>query len=220
MRFWISLVFALLGLAVLLSLGFWQVGRIGEKSAEIARIDAYIDQAPVALPMDPTEADEYLPVNVTGTFLMPEIHVLVSTRDYGAGYRIIAPFETTDGRTIMLDRGYVRHEFKNGPRLQGDFSITGNLHWPNERSRWTPEDDPASNIWYARDVAKMAEALGTEPILVIAKTVTDEGTQPIPVSSSYIPNNHFSYAVQWFLFAAIWLGMTSVLLWRIRGQRA
>jgi surfeit locus 1 family protein len=36
------------------------------------------------------------------------------------------------------------------------------------------------------------------------------------VDTSGIPNDHWGYAVQWFSLAAVWLGMTAYLLWRIR----
>ena len=216
-RFKPTLMMALGGLAILLGLGFWQLGRIPQKEAEIARIDAYIGDAPMELPetLSP-EADEYRPVEVSGVIEDDELHVLVSTRDYGAGFRIIAAFTMDNGRRIMIDRGYVTAEFKDGARVLGPRTIIGNLHWPDERDGWIPEDDTVNNYWYARDVGKMAAALGTEPVLVVAREDAGVGILPMPVTTENIPNNHFSYAVQWFLFAAVWVGMTSVLLWRIR----
>ena len=38
----------------------------------------------------------------------------------------------------------------------------------------------------------------------------------IPLDITGIPNNHLSYAVQWFSFAVICFGMTMALAWRIR----
>ena len=40
--------------------------------------------------------------------------------------------------------------------------------------------------------------------------------EPMPVDSSGIPNDHMNYAITWFSLAAVWLGMTAYLLWRIR----
>lgn len=212
-----TLIFGLIGLVALISLGVWQLGRIPQKREELDRIDAYINTSPVPMPetIDP-DAQEYLPVIVDGRFDVGEIHVLVSTRDYGAGFRIIAPFEMVDGRRIMVDRGFVLSDAKSEERLLGRAEVVGNLHWPDERDRFIPEDDPDTNYWYARDVDKMAAALGTEPILVVAKSSTDDQVLPLPVNTESIPNNHLSYAVQWFLFAVVWLWMTSMLLWRMR----
>ena len=64
-------------------------------------------------------------------------------------------------------------------------------------------------------VPAMAQALGTEPVLIIARSDTGDGVEPMPVGDAGIPNNHFSYAIQWFLMAVVWLGMTALYLWRI-----
>lgn len=212
-------IFALIGLAILINLGVWQLRRLPVKQAEIARIEAMIHDAPVALPLSPDPIDdEYQPVLLAGEILDGEIHVLVSTRDYGAGFRIITPFKTDTGRVVMLDRGYVRTQDKTTPRQIGPMQIIGNLHWPEERTGSIPDDDPDKNFWYARDVAKMAAHLGTEEILVVAREGTSPDIQPLPVDSKNIPNSHLSYAIQWFLFALVWFGMTSALLWRMRAK--
>lgn len=214
-----TVIFGLIGLAVLISLGVWQLRRLPVKEAAIARIESMIADAPVPLPdtLD-AQVDEYRPVRVVGVLDDAELHVLVSTRDWGAGFRIISPLVTEDGRRVMVDRGYVPTEEKEGLRATGPVEIVGNLHWPEERDRFIPEDDVANNYWYARDVAKMAGALGTEPVLVVSKTDLGDGVRPLPVTTVNIPNNHLSYAIQWFLFAAVWLGMTSALLWRMRAR--
>jgi surfeit locus 1 family protein len=62
----------------------------------------------------------------------------------------------------------------------------------------------------------MAAALGTEPVLIVARTDTGDGITPLPVDTAGIPNNHLNYALTWFCLAAVWLGMTLLLLWRIR----
>ncbi|WP_417257924.1 SURF1 family protein [Celeribacter sp.] len=215
-----TLVFGLIGLSILISLGIWQMRRIPQKAAVIAQIEAMIHDAPVALPEQPDPLrDAYLPVTVRGTFGDAELHVLVSSRDYGAGFRIIAPLTTDTGRTVMVDRGYVPTAAKSATRPKGTVEVIGNLQWPDERDRFIPEDDLEANYWYARDVVKMAEALGTEPILIVARETTGVGILPMPASVASIPNNHFSYMVQWFLFAAVWFGMTSLLLWRMRTKR-
>ena len=63
----------------------------------------------------------------------------------------------------------------------------------------------------------VAEALGTEPILIIAHRMSgsDPRATPMPVTSAGIPNNHLGYAVQWFGLALVWAGMTAFLIWRI-----
>ncbi len=210
-------VFLVAGLALFVGLGLWQVERLVWKQSVIAGIEARIGDAPAPLPAVPDpDADLYLPVAVTGAMGGSALHVLVSSRDYGAGFRLIAPFTLADGRRIMVDRGYVPSGLKEAPRSTGPMTVTGNLHWPQERDAYTPEDDPDGNWWYARDVTKMAAALGTEPVLLVARTPTDPQILPMPVSAKDIPNDHLGYAITWFLLAATWAVMTVFALWRIR----
>lgn len=209
-------VLLIAGLALFVGLGLWQLQRLEWKEGILAEIEAMIGAEPVALPAEPDpEADRYRPVRVAGSFEAAELFVLVSTRDRGAGFRLISPFVTAEGRRILVDRGFVPSDRREAPRSFGPAEITGNLHWPDERTGSTPEDDVAGNWWYARDVARMAAHLGTEPVLVIAKSVTDPGVQPLPVDTASVRNKHLEYAMTWFLFAATWVMMTGFALWRI-----
>ena len=59
----LPLVFGLLGCAILVSLGIWQVQRLAWKQGVLAQIDARITAAPVALPIRPDrQRDQYLAV--------------------------------------------------------------------------------------------------------------------------------------------------------------
>ncbi|MEO9825215.1 MAG: SURF1 family protein [Paracoccaceae bacterium] len=218
-RIAIPLIFGVVGCAVLASLGVWQVQRLAWKEGMLAEIEARIGDAPVALPSAPNiETDRFLPVRVAGRTLGREIDVLVSTKEQGAGFRIISAFETDAGRVIMVDEGYVRQTEKDVARAGVDMVVTGNLHWPDEVDGFTPEPDLGADIWFARDVPAMAMHLETEPVLVIARTVTgtDARATPLPVSSEGIPNSHLGYAIQWFGLALVWAGMTAFFVWRMQ----
>lgn len=220
-RYLFPLVLGIVGCAILVSLGVWQVQRLSWKEGVLAEIETRIGAQPIPLPSvpDPLE-DRYLPVRVEGRTTGEELHVLVSVKQVGAGYRIISAFET-DGRRIMVDEGFVRTTAKEDTRPPADLTITGNLHWPEEVDSFTPDNDIAANIWFARDVATMAEALGTEPVLLIARDVApDPRATPIPVDTAGIPNDHLEYAVTWFGLALVWAGMTGYMLWRIRRRAA
>ncbi len=213
----IPLVFGVIGTAILLGLGLWQVQRLGEKQAELAEIAQRIAKTPIALPGAPVEADDkYLAVEASGVFLGPELHVLVGAKDLGAGYRLIQPFET-QGRRILVDRGFFDLEAKDAERPAGAARLIGNLHWPDEVDGYTPEPDMDRGIWFARDVPAMAGALETEPVLLVVRQETPQltnGLTPLPVGGANIPNNHLQYAITWFLLAVIWAGMTGYFLWR------
>lgn len=211
--------FGLAGCGILVGLGTWQLQRLEWKQGVLAEIDGRISDDPVPLPVSPDpETDKYLPVQTSGTFTDGELHVLVSVKQIGPGFRIISPFQTQDGRLIMVDRGFVTIELKDAMRARGPMEITGNLHWPEETDGYTPEPDYTTNTWFARDVPRMANALGTEPVLIVARSPTDPNLPPLPIDAAGIPNDHLQYAITWFSLALIWAAMTVYFLWRSRAE--
>jgi surfeit locus 1 family protein len=216
-RMIIPLLIGLLGGAILISLGIWQVNRLAWKEAVLAEIDARIADAPVTLPAAPDpEADRYLPVFVEGRFTGEDLDVLVSRKQIGPGVRVVEVFETTEGRRVLVDRGFVAQDARDAPRPSGAATVEGNLHWPVEVDGFTPAPDATTGLWFARDVPAMAQALNTEATFIVARKPTGGEIEPMPVDSSGIPNDHMNYAITWFSLAAVWLGMTAYLLWRIR----
>lgn len=217
-RILVPLLFGVIGTVILINLGLWQLRRAEWKEAMLAEIQAGIDAAPVPLPAEILPEMKYLPVTLTGQTTGDEILILSGTRARGGGYQVISSFVTEDGRRILLDRGFVDQDHRHDPRPAVGLQVIGNLHWPKEKTSSSFEPNLAENIWFARDVPAMAAHLGTEPVLVVAARVTGDaqGADPIPIAIEGIPNNHMGYAVQWFLIAATWAGMTVALIWRIR----
>jgi surfeit locus 1 family protein len=207
----VPLVFGLLGTLLLAGLGAWQLQRAAWKDGVIARIEGRIGADPVPLPAAPDpEADLYLPVTFEGRVAGQPLRVLGAWRG-GTGHRVVAPLET-EGRRVMVDLGLVGLDIREVPLPEGPLAVTGTLAWPQEVGA-APEGD----LWFARDVPAMAAALGTEPLLVVARDVAPPaGPRPLPQSTAGIPDNHLGYAIQWFGLALVWAGMTLYFLWRKR----
>lgn len=220
-RYLFPLILGVLGCAILIWLGVWQLQRLEWKEGLLDEIAQKISGAPVPLPANPDPSMKYMPVMVSGQTTGEEIHVLSGTREAGGGYQIVSGFDTDDGRRILLDRGFVDQDHKRVARPPVHLTVVGNLHWPQEKGSATPDPNLTENVWFARDVPAMAAQLGAQPILVVAAEVQgdNQGVMPIPVAIEGIPNNHLSYAMQWFMIAAVWAGMTVALLWRIRQRR-
>ena len=222
LRLVFPLLLGLIGAGNLVGLGVWQLQRLDWKTAQLAEIESKISAASVALPAEVTaQSDKYLPVTVTGRLLAPEALVLTSMEDAGAGYRVIAAMEVTGGsRKIMVDLGFVSETNREFSRPTGPIAVTGNLHWPEEVDGFTPEPELLRKVWFARDVERMANVLGTEQVLVVARSVDPAiaAITPLPVDTGNIANDHLTYAITWFSLAAVWLGMTVLLVWRIRRQ--
>ncbi len=209
------LIFGFAGAALLIWLGVWQLQRLTWKEEVLANIEARISAPPVALPEQPDPVrDKYLPVRASGT-VRPGLRVLASVKNLGPGYRMISILDM-GGRQVLLDRGFLRLEKPSNLTDEQKITVTGNLHWPDEVDGFTPDPDLKTGLWFARDVSAMAAALGTEPVLIIARKI-DGGpfaTTPLPVGIEGIPNDHLNYAITWFSLAAVWLLMTGYYLRR------
>lgn len=223
-RLIVPLLIGVLGAAVLLSLGFWQLSRLDEKRAIIAEIEARIGAAPVALPATAqAERDRYLPVLAEGRYTGEAVHVLSARREAGTGSHVIAVLETGDGRRVLVDRGFMPDAARDGAELASEaVTVRGNLHWPRDADGFTPAPDLARGLWFSRAVEPIAAHLGTEALMIVARQdgAPLPGLTPAPITTVDIKNDHLEYAITWFLLALVWAGMTLFLLWRIRQNRA
>lgn len=229
------IVIGVFGCAVLIGLGTWQIQRLDWKEGVLAEMEARLHGPPAALPSEPDPArDRFRAFSARGTITGEGVFVMASAAGQGAGYRLIAAFETeaeteaesaaggrAPPRRILIDRGFIPAGLRDAPRpaVEG-VTITGNLHWPEDANSSTPAPDPAARLWFARELEQIAEFLDTEPLLVVLRDSTESAPPArfVPLDTAAVPNNHLNYAITWFSLAAVWAGMTGYLLWRIRQQ--
>ena len=209
---WIGLaIIGLGGIAILVALGLWQLDRLEQKEALIARIDARRAAAPVALPQAPRPEDDYLAVTAEGTVGQGAVRFVYSADDY----IMVVPFQTDGGR-VMLDVGLT--PARAMPDLSGQrLAVTGNLSFPTGSGALVPDQPNAAP---RRDLAAMAALLDTQPTLIVARTLDPQpaSVAPLGVTTDDIPNNHLGYAIQWFGLALVWAGMTALLAWRMASR--
>ncbi len=219
-RYVFPVLMGIVGVAVLMSLGFWQLRRMEEKRVYLDEIEARIGNAAIPLPAVSEEGPhKFQAVFAEGAFTGEYLEVLAGQTGASPGVLLIEAFVLPDGRRIMVQRGFVEEEARGVPRAPVAAKVEGNLHWPDDTNSFTPPPDLKTGLWFARDVPAMAAKLKTEPTLIVASQATGDGIAPLPVDSSGIPNDHWGYAIQWFLLAATWAGMTLFLLWRIRTRK-
>ncbi len=217
-RMILPLLFGLVGAAILVGLGTWQMKRLEWKEGVLAAIEARIHAPAEALPTEPQkERDLFMPVTATGQIGEDYIRVLVSKKLVGAGYLIISPL-TIGEKTVLLDRGFIKIDQPIPTAPAGEITVTGNLHWPDDTNSSTPNPVMGKRLWFSRDIASLSAELGTNPVLVVARETSFDDTpiSPLPVDTAGIPNDHLQYAITWYSLAVVWLGMTMLLLWRIR----
>lgn len=205
-------VFGVVGTSILTGLGIWQLQRLAWKQDLIARLDARLSAEPVPVPAAPDPGrDSFLRVRAEGLAGGAEVHLLTSQKPFGPGFRVIAPLVMDDGRRILVDLGYVPEVDKNATRPAAAGVVVGALYWPDETDSFTPAPDRKANIWFARDLPAMAEALGTEPVLIVAES-HPLGRWPMALRLGVnLPNDHLQYALTWFSLALIWMVMSVIL---------
>ena len=198
------------GLAILIGLAKWQLDRLDWKEAILDDIRAKLDAPAVTLMEAPDPStDNYLSVIFEGRPTGEELRVLDSGTAAGTGHHIIAAFETTGGRRIMVDLGLLEindAEAQAADPMLEAVTVQGNLIWPDDPEVQPPQGDE----WYARDVSAMALVLNTEPVLVqlAAASKYDPRLTPLAVDTRNIKNDHLEYAITWLLLAVVWGAMT------------
>ncbi|MGE4432152.1 MAG: SURF1 family protein [Sphingobium sp.] len=223
----------LVAAALFTALGVWQVERLAWKEALIARVESRVDAPPVALPDEAAARAsslpdrEYLRVRMAGEYLASGTALVRAVTVQGAGYWVMTPLRTADGRLIYVNRGYVPVGSKlDAARAQtpsGPVEIIGLLRLSEPKGGFLRSNDPARDAWYSRDVAALAQARGlahVAPFFVDAQTQTPTapGDPVAGLTVIRFPNSHLSYALTWFAMAALSAGLAG-WLWR-RGAAA
>ena len=162
--------------AAMIALGVWQLRRAAEKDALLARYQAAQNLPPISFPTGPIH-DDQLPLfrHAAGLCLKPVTRRSATGRNRAGevGYVLIVDCITG----------------AEGPGMSVELGWTRN---PNAPVNW--RGGPVSGIIAPDRKTRMRLVAATAP----------PGLAPsAPPAIDQIPNNHRSYAVQWFLFALI-----------------
>jgi surfeit locus 1 family protein len=229
----------LAGVAILVSLGVWQMQRLSWKEGLLAEIDSRIHAAPQPLPaaalwpsLEP-EDYEYRHVSVTGTFehqnealVFQGVSGLADAP--GPGYLVLTPLRLDDGSHVIVNRGFVPAEDKDpasraAGEIAGPTTITGLMRSPEERNLFTPADDPQKNLYFTRDPALIAAHFalaGPAPFTIDADQAPVPGGLPHGGTTIVdIPNDHFEYALTWFGLAAALVGVYAASIFKRARQK-
>ena len=129
---WKMSLFVIAMLPVVVSLGFWQLGRADEKRQFEA---AYLDRIG-ALAMQPGEVvEDFQRIRLVGSFESGRDYLLDNQiRDGQVGFGVISLFRTDDGRGWLVNRGFVpgdraRRSLPEITSPAGRLTLTG-LVWP------------------------------------------------------------------------------------------
>jgi len=178
-----------LAVAAMIGLGIWQIDRARWKEGLLASYRAGAKAPPLhGLPSDkPVDSLAFRHADVQCRISTPAVQLGGPDSRGQTGFRNIAGCALVDGRMIMADLGWSRVGAKATlPSAGQQIEAEGRL---------IPDDVLARRV--------LGERPGATPLLLVLDEAVPGLRPSVPPSIENIPNNHRSYAVQWFLFAGI-----------------
>lgn len=228
-------VLTLVGVAILLSLGTWQMRRLAWKEALIARVEAAAKAEPQPFAEmlwryrdgnASAEEVEFRRVRVAGRFDHGrEFHVWAPGKA-GPAWSVVTPLELAEPiaagagakpvARVLVIRGVVPEASKSpatrsAGNPDGPVEIVGRIRI-GRTGAFTGASSVERNQWYAYDVDGMRRVLGddgaTAGLLIEAETAAAGAAAPKPeLGAINLTNRHLEYALTWYGLAATLIGV-------------
>ena len=208
-----------LGLAVFVSLGYWQLGRAREKQA---RFDAFMQGGQDTVDATGLRFDElarYQHVRLRGSYDATRQILLDNMPSVAGrpGYRVLTPLERADGRGwVLVDRGWVplgatREDLPDVAVGVAEREVSGILDvLPIPGIRLGPSAAPGGTHWprvmLFPTEADVESALGVDiesRIVLLDAGAPDGFERKWRPALGFGPERHLGYAIQWFAFALV-----------------
>jgi surfeit locus 1 family protein len=215
---WPMTLATLLLLALFVSLGRWQWSR-GDAKQDVW---AEFQRATAAQPLagrDPDALPRFTRVKLRGEFL-PERQFLLDNRSHQGkpGYEVLTPFRTNDGARLLVNRGWIPFSGYRDrlPDVSmpgaGEVEISGRIEELPASGLASGRAAPAADAAWPKltsfpTQAELEAALGDRLRRRILLLDAD-------IAGGYLrewrppgldPSRHYSYAIQWWGFAAVLL---------------
>jgi cytochrome oxidase assembly protein ShyY1 len=214
---WLGLlVFVVVLGGIFVRLGEWQIHRLEGRKESNAVVVAHEDNPVIALSQRGyavvQDGDQWQRVTLTGTFdASHQLEIRYRSNDGATGTEVVTPLRTADGKTVLIDRGFIVRGAGEAPPESlpappsGTVTVMGHLRRSENGSTEaiTPAlgavrliNAPAIGTWLGTDVMNgyigLLEVAPAQdgPFIPVATPTLDEGP-------------HFWYAVQWFMFTGI-----------------
>ncbi len=222
---------------MLISLGAWQLERKAWKEQLIETLQERLSAAPVPLPevwSAPDSDSEFTRVVLRATFdhsqeaFVYTVGSALRPDVTERGFWVFTPAKLADGRTVVVNRGFVPEDRKDphtraAGQVEGAVEIVGVLRRPEARGMFTPDDDPAHNVWYLRDHRLIAAAKGWGNV---GWFFVDQDSPAVPGGlprarplTAQLRNEHLQYALTWFGLACVFaVGFAFWVRSRLAGQ--
>lgn len=216
-RWWLPTIVVIAGVIFLAWLGVWQLDRLEQRRAFNQFIASRWDQEPFDLTAGNLPGDikelEYRRVALSGEFDYANQVVLKNQNlNNMPGVNLVTPMRLDDGRAVLVARGWVPYS-ESTPAFWPQFeepagaTIVGMLQ-ESQTMAGAKLAEGAQTEWFRIDIDAIQRQMPYELLPVFVTQLPEPGRAYTDLPHRKVPftieeGNHFSYAIQWFMFAAI-----------------
>lgn len=201
------------GIVAMINLGFWQLRRLDQRRDFNSEVEARTELPPEpladVLASGPPDEIEWRIVTFAGRYLADEQFLVVNRSQNGrAGENVVTPMELDDGRTLIVNRGFVPLSVDVPPAPNGVVEAEGRIRRSQERRTGQLSDPGDGELTEVQriDIPRLAPQLPGEVVPVYVDLLASDPAEvaglPEPVVLPPLGEGpHLSYAVQWFIFS-------------------
>ena len=183
-------------------LGTWQLYRLQWKQDLISQISEGLKSTPIKY--SKSINTNYQRVVLDGSYNFSKQIYLYSLNEKGQpGFDVITPFKTLEEENVLVNRGWIKKEFKNSFDINtSSKNITGMLRQANRTNLFTPDNDINKNIWFSINLEEVRKITGKKFNKFIVYLEDQNISIPKPKKITVdVPNNHLKYAITWYLIS-------------------
>lgn len=218
----VTTLLVVLGAAVCIRLGIWQLDRLEERRAFNAQVLSMRAAAPLDLNLDTPQdiaSMEWRAAAVSGEYDFENQIALRNQYNGSAyGFHLITPLRYSGG-AVLVDRGWIPAGSDSTSAdwrvydEPGRVTVTGQIRLGQGKPAFggvadaPPMDGSRLEVWNNLDVEKISAQIPYPILDVFIQPDVEEGDDVPPVPFQPVieltEGPHFGYALQWFTFAAI-----------------
>ena len=209
-------------LALLITLGSWQLRRLAWKEGLIAQVEARTnaDPIPFAEALQRAEAGEnmeYTPVKFSGKIDAGNEANVFGSYEGAAGAFVFAPALNAAGYVVYVNEGFAPlaliDDMQSSAAGTSEGIITGlfrSAEKPTPPASWfQPQGKSADGLWFIRDPRSFSAEAGIEAPSYYIDQFAVEGREWPKGGTTRLEfnNRHLEYALTWFGLAAALVGV-------------
>ncbi|MDB5888855.1 MAG: conserved hypothetical secreted protein [Rhodocyclales bacterium] len=218
-------VAGLLMCVLCMRLGFWQLQRAAYKES----IQTHLDAAGAPLAAKSLGAlEQWQRVRLSGTWLAKQTVFLDNrVRDGQNGYHVLTPLQLADGGgVVIVNRGWIaaglhREVLPAVVTIAAPVQVSGLLLRPDLKGFRLDDGKETGPVWQRADPEHFASRLGVPvaSLILFQENDSQDGLRRDWPRPDLGVSMHKAYALQWFVFAAMALGLCGFFGWRRLHQR-